>query len=64
MNITVWRRLDRDVLVERCAGMDVHQETIVVCVLSPNASGERDQEIRTLGTLTNNLFERLKDLES
>lgn len=51
-------------LLDRCAGMDVHQETIVVCVLTSDASGEVQSEVRTFGTLTKNLFELLKYLES
>lgn len=53
-----------DVLIERCAGMDVHQETIVVCVLTTDASGEAGSETRTFGTMTKHLFELLKYLES
>lgn len=64
MNITVWRIFNREVLVERCAGMDVHQKTIVVCVITTNPSGEVEREVRTFGTLTKNLFELLGYLES
>lgn len=53
-----------EVLLDRCAGMDVHQETIVVCVLTSDASGEVQSEVRTFGTLPKNLFELLKYLES
>lgn len=53
-----------EVLLEHCAGMDVHQETIVVCVLSTDSSGEVQSQVRTFGTLTKNLFELLKYLES
>jgi transposase len=35
------------VLYERCAGRDVHQKTVVACVLTPEG-----QETRTCGTLT------------
>ncbi|MGG4392873.1 IS110 family transposase [Paenibacillus thiaminolyticus] len=52
------------VLLERCAGMDVHQETIVVCVMTTDSSGEVQSEVRTFGTLTKHLFELLKYLES
>ncbi|WP_213426203.1 IS110 family transposase, partial [Paenibacillus dendritiformis] len=53
-----------EVLLERCAGMDVHQETIVVCVMTTDAAGEAHSEIRTFGTMTKHLFELLKYLES
>jgi transposase len=53
-----------EVLLQNCAGMDVHQETIVVCVLRTDESGDVQSEVRTFGTLTKNLFELLKYLES
>jgi transposase len=53
-----------EVLLDRCAGMDVHQETIVVCVLTPDAAGEVNSETRTFGTMTKHLFELLTYLES
>jgi Transposase and inactivated derivatives len=53
-----------EVLLERCAGMDVHQETIVVCVITKNADCETHSEVRTFGTMTKHLFELLKYLES
>lgn len=53
-----------EVLLERCAGMDVHQETIVVCVMTTNAEGDAHSEIRTFGTMTKHLFELLKYLEA
>jgi transposase len=38
--------------VERCCGLDVHQETVVACVLI-GAAGERPvKEVRTLATHT------------
>lgn len=53
-----------EVMLERCAGMDVHQETIVVCVLVTDDAGEIYSEVRTFGTMTKHLFELLKFLES
>lgn len=53
-----------EVLLERCAGMDVHQETIVVCVMTTDTTGEIHSEVRTFGTMTKHLFELLKFLES
>ena len=47
-------------LIERCCGLDVHQETVVACVLI-GASGERPRkEIRTFRTMTHDL-EALRD---
>lgn len=53
-----------DVLLPNCAGMDVHQETIVVCALNTDDKGQVLSEVRTFGTLTKNLFDLLKWLES
>jgi transposase len=40
------------VMYERCAGLDVHQKTVVACVLIPDGRGGWGQEIRTFGTMT------------
>lgn len=53
-----------DILHPRCAGMDVHQETIVACVLTTSEEGQVERETRTFGTLTKDLFELLKWLEA
>lgn len=53
-----------EVLIPNCAGMDVHQETIVVCALNTQDDGTTQSEVRTFGTLTKNLFELLEWLES
>lgn len=53
-----------EVLHPYCAGMDVHRETIVACVLTPGLDGEAESETRTFGTMTKHLFELLKWLES
>jgi transposase len=36
--------------VERCAGLDVHRDTVAACVRVPGARGERAQHVRTFGT--------------
>lgn len=41
-----------DLVVERCAGLDVGKEEIVACVRTPGDRGRRRQEIRTYGTFT------------
>ena len=47
-------------IIERCCGLDVHQETVVACVLI-GAPGERPRkEIRTFRTMTRDL-EALRD---
>jgi len=41
-----------DVVVARCAGLDVHKDTVVACVSTPGPDGGRVSETRTFGTMT------------
>lgn len=50
--------------LERCAGMDVHKESIVVSVMTTDVVGEIRSEVRTFVTITKHLFELLKFLEA
>jgi transposase len=43
------------VVYERCGGLDVHKETVVACVIVPDAQGQAQKETRTFETLTENL---------
>lgn len=52
-----------DVLIKSCAGLDVHSETIVVCVLTGTQEEDLHQETETFPTLTKDLFRLLKWLE-
>jgi len=62
---TVWRRSDIPVgtetamrtLIERCCGLDVHQATIVACLLIGKAGRKVGREIRTFPTTTKGLLE-------
>ena len=45
-----------DTVVERCAGLDVHKDTVAACVRFPGPSGERVQEVHTFGTTTTELL--------
>jgi transposase len=45
-----------DAIVERCAGLDVHQETVVACVLIGGPNEKPRKEVRTFGTLTRDLL--------
>src|SRR6516225_37862 len=50
-----------DVVIERCAGLDVHRDTVVATVRVPGTGRRRrDQETRTFGTTLAQL-ERLAD---
>lgn len=41
-----------DRLVERCAGLDVHKDSVTACVRTPGEAGEREQHTHTFGTTT------------
>jgi transposase len=44
-------------IVERAAGLDVHQKTVVACVLVGAASGRPKKEVKTFGTTLSDLME-------
>jgi transposase len=46
-----------DAVLERCAGLDVHQETVVACIISGPLDRKPQQEIRTFGTTTKELLQ-------
>ena len=46
-----------EAMVKRCAGLDVHQETVVACVLIGELDKKPKSEIRTFGTYTKDLEE-------
>ena len=46
-----------DVLYERCASIDVHKKMVVVCLITPDATGTPTKETRTYGTMTADLLE-------
>jgi len=45
-----------DTLIERCAGIDVHQRTMVATIRSPAADGGRAVTTQTFGTMTADLL--------
>jgi transposase len=45
-----------DVLVERCAGLDVHKDSVVACIRLPGPEGGRRAELHTFGTTTAELL--------
>ena len=49
-----------DAIIERCAGLDVHQATVVACVLIGEAGRKPHKEIRTFSTMTQDL-EAMRD---
>src|SRR5580692_4937111 len=48
------------VIIERCCGLDVHQETVVACLLIGAPGGRPTKEVRTFRTMTREL-EALRD---
>ncbi len=44
------------VVYERCCGLDVHKKVVVACLLVLMANGQRRKEIRTFGTMTQDLL--------
>lgn len=53
-----------EVFIEKCAGLDVHSETIVACVIKGKRENDVYTETETFPTLTKDLFRLLKWLES
>ncbi len=52
------------IVYERCAGLDVHKKSVVACLITPAANGERRKERQTFSTMTPDLVrlrEWLKD---
>ena len=44
-------------LVHRCCcGLDVHKQTVVACLLRAGTDGRRRKELRTFGTMTDDLL--------
>ena len=44
-----------EILYPRCAGLDVHKETVAACVLTPGPNAEPNKEIPQFGTTTGEL---------
>src|SRR5438093_13491985 len=49
------RRATMESIVERCCGLDVHQATVVACVLAGRAHEKPRKEVRTFPTFTPDL---------
>src|SRR3954465_13084211 len=49
-----------EAIIERCAGLDIHQATVVACALIGDADRKQRKEIRTYSTMTRDL-EALRD---
>jgi transposase len=49
-----------DVLYERCCGLDIHKRTVVACLVTPGPTGAPTKDVRSFGTMTDDLM-RLAD---
>jgi transposase len=45
-----------DVIYERCCGLDIHKQTVVACLLVSSGAGQPAPEVRTFGTMTDDLL--------
>lgn len=43
-------------IIARCAGLDVHKQTVAVCIGVLGPAGDREQPVRTVGTMTADLL--------
>jgi transposase len=46
-----------ETIFQRCAGLDVHKESIMVCVRCMDANGKTSEQLRRFGTMTRDLLE-------
>ena len=45
-----------EIVHERCCGLDVHQRSVVACLLGPGPDGQLVKEVRTFGTMTDEVL--------
>jgi transposase len=44
------------VVYARCCGLDVHKKSVMACLLTPDAAGRPHKQVRTFGTMTEDLL--------
>src|SRR5437667_205560 len=44
-----------EVVHERCCGLDIHKKLIVACAIVPGSSGQARKQVRTFGTMSDDL---------
>jgi transposase len=49
-----------EALYERCCGLDIHKKLVVACLITPGPKGAAQKEVRSFGTMTDDLL-RLGD---
>ena len=52
------------VVYPRCCGLDVHQKTVVACLLTLEVNGQRRKQIETFGTMTADLAKLVEWLKA
>src|SRR5688572_14413463 len=50
------RRAPMDVVSPRSCRLDLHERTVVACLLTPGPRGKPTKEVRTFGTMTDDLL--------
>jgi transposase len=45
-----------DAIYDRCCGLDIHKRTVVACLIAPGSGRQSRKEIRTFGTMTDDLL--------
>ena len=45
-----------DAIHERCCGLDIHKRTVAACMIVPGYGRQTRKEIRTFGTMTDDLL--------
>jgi transposase len=45
-----------DVIYERCCGLGIHKRTVVACLIVPAPGGPPRKEVRTFGTMTEDIL--------
>jgi transposase len=45
-----------EVVYSRCCGLDLHKRTVVACLLTPGPRAKPVKEVRTFGTMTDDLL--------
>jgi transposase len=45
-----------DILYTHCCGLDVHKRTVVACLITPGPAGQPVKQVRTFGTMTDELL--------
>ena len=45
-----------DLVYERCCGLDIHKKSVVACWITPGPDGKPVKEVRTFGTMTDDLL--------